>query len=1059
MKRFKIFTVIFLCFFNFFFIKTSKAQSLEPQLGSMLPNVIPASPSASQMTKYGNYEVTMFNGLPDITIPIYTISSGGIELPITISYHASGIKVGQSGGYVGLGWLLNAGGGITREVHGLPDELGDNYLSGTVPVPALGSLDILSENTIEFLENVNRHRYDVEPDIFSYNVNGKSGKFFFNCNNNYAPVFIPYAPMQVNWKMPALELVDEKGLRYEFRDTELGSNTIVTGSTPITTAWKLNEIITPDQANNIQLSYVVGGSSQYDYSDTQTVSDQGNNISFGDNGYDGDLQGGNFLSLPDDGLTITNEYVTSEQLVSQITFKNGKVVFNYATSNQESGSSNPLNSIQVYTLNPENGAYQLIKTIQLVQSYFTYTDANNNVTKRLRLDTLKFEDSHSTIVQKYSFAYNNTLQLPAKLSRAIDYWGYFNNQTGNTTLIPGQTVPYGVSQNGTITVGGSPTGRNPDPTHMQANILTQVNYPTGGYSIFNYETNQYADANGNAQYAGGLRVQSILSYDGINPTPITKTYKYGTNESGLGRANFFLSNYFFNTTQLSRFFYVGTGDAYPDYGNIGLCYWMAYKRTRTFLSSSILQLDGLDGSPVVYPTVTEYLGNGTTNIGKTIYTFTDMPDQAGLDAYQVSTKPIITSYQYLRGKVQSKTIYKANGDGTYTEIENIQNTYGAFAPTQYNNVGFICYKINANSGSFPNALGTDEGDLPSWDETGCAALNDSYGIYLSSPGYSYTWYNLNSGDAYLTKTVDQKFYSADLTQSVTKTTSYTYGDFTHQQPTQETVTSSTGDTYIAQYKYPNDFNTQAPYNTMVGTMHLLSPVVEQLEYKNNTSNFLSAEITNYGIFNNNALQVYPASKETMIGNENFEPRLQYNAYDSFGNLTDVSKVNGPHVSYQWGYNSEYPIAECSNATANEFYFNGYEESTSSGIPGHTGNNCSTSPVITWALPDSKTYVISYWYLTSGGWQYSGELSYVPQSSGNGVVYQMTGGTAYDDVRIYPSGSQMTTFTYNPLVGMTSSTDPKGETTYYEYDNFQRLMNIKDKDGNVIKHMTYHYKGQ
>jgi YD repeat-containing protein len=84
---------------------------------------------------------------------------------------------------------------------------------------------------------------------------------------------------------------------------------------------------------------------------------------------------------------------------------------------------------------------------------------------------------------------------------------------------------------------------------------------------------------------------------------------------------------------------------------------------------------------------------------------------------------------------------------------------------------------------------------------------------------------------------------------------------------------------------------------------------------------------------------------------------------------------------------------------------------------------------------------------------------VPQSSGNGVVYQMTGGTAYDDVRIYPSGSQMTTFTYNPLVGMTSSTDPKGETTYYEYDNFQRLMNIKDKDGNVIKHMTYHYKGQ
>ncbi len=56
-------------------------------------------------------------------------------------------------------------------------------------------------------------------------------------------------------------------------------------------------------------------------------------------------------------------------------------------------------------------------------------------------------------------------------------------------------------------------------------------------------------------------------------------------------------------------------------------------------------------------------------------------------------------------------------------------------------------------------------------------------------------------------------------------------------------------------------------------------------------------------------------------------------------------------------------------------------------------------------------------------------------------------------------AQVTTYTYNPLVGMTSSTDAKGETTYYEYDTFQRLMNVKDKDGNIIKHMDYHYQGQ
>ncbi|NHA08134.1 RHS repeat protein, partial [Mucilaginibacter sp. HC2] len=44
-------------------------------------------------------------------------------------------------------------------------------------------------------------------------------------------------------------------------------------------------------------------------------------------------------------------------------------------------------------------------------------------------------------------------------------------------------------------------------------------------------------------------------------------------------------------------------------------------------------------------------------------------------------------------------------------------------------------------------------------------------------------------------------------------------------------------------------------------------------------------------------------------------------------------------------------------------------------------------------------------------------------------------------------------------GITSITDTKGETTTYEYDSFQRLMNVKDKDGNIVKHMDYHYQGQ
>jgi YD repeat-containing protein len=69
-----------------------------------------------------------------------------------------------------------------------------------------------------------------------------------------------------------------------------------------------------------------------------------------------------------------------------------------------------------------------------------------------------------------------------------------------------------------------------------------------------------------------------------------------------------------------------------------------------------------------------------------------------------------------------------------------------------------------------------------------------------------------------------------------------------------------------------------------------------------------------------------------------------------------------------------------------------------------------------------------------------------------------GGTVwFDELRLYPADAQMTTYTYDPLIGMTSQTDPNGKTTYYEYDSFGRLLRIKDHNGTIIKQNTYHYK--
>ena len=45
---------------------------------------------------------------------------------------------------------------------------------------------------------------------------------------------------------------------------------------------------------------------------------------------------------------------------------------------------------------------------------------------------------------------------------------------------------------------------------------------------------------------------------------------------------------------------------------------------------------------------------------------------------------------------------------------------------------------------------------------------------------------------------------------------------------------------------------------------------------------------------------------------------------------------------------------------------------------------------------------------------------------------------------------ITTYTYKPLVGVTSITDPRGVKTTYNYNDFGRLQNIKDENGNIIE---------
>ena len=91
------------------------------------------SPEAYSLMEYSEIPVSLYTGVPDISIPIYTIRVGNYSLPISLRYHASGIKVGQEASRIGLGWSIHAGGAISRSVRGWDDLKGYWTQTDTIP--------------------------------------------------------------------------------------------------------------------------------------------------------------------------------------------------------------------------------------------------------------------------------------------------------------------------------------------------------------------------------------------------------------------------------------------------------------------------------------------------------------------------------------------------------------------------------------------------------------------------------------------------------------------------------------------------------------------------------------------------------------------------------------------------------------------------------------------------------------------------------------------------------------------------------------------------------------
>ena len=162
-------------------ISLQNAAQVTPRALTML------SPTAAQLSEFGEVPVSPFTGVPQIEIPIYTINEGPHEFPLKLSYHSGGVRPDQYPGWTGVGWSLMAGGCISRVVQGMPDEYDNslqNYISesgyyyrhNTLNTPNWNNAQYIADNLLENTTDF----YDTEPDVFSFNFLDYHGKFFLS---------------------------------------------------------------------------------------------------------------------------------------------------------------------------------------------------------------------------------------------------------------------------------------------------------------------------------------------------------------------------------------------------------------------------------------------------------------------------------------------------------------------------------------------------------------------------------------------------------------------------------------------------------------------------------------------------------------------------------------------------------------------------------------------------------------------------------------------------------------------------------------------------------------
>lgn len=444
----------------------------------------PQAPETALLGTYGNTPLDLSTGGANISVPLGEVASGPLKWPISLGYRSTGITVSEDASWVGLGWVLNASGVITRSVRGLPDEGAETrgvagYSDGWRQWRRLERLTPAGQAALK--KRVTDGNLDTEPDVYNVSFGGRSAKIVFDTLG--LPHIQPYATWRVAKSAAEWIITTEDGTRYLFAQTESSYAPDESPAYAAISAWHLTMIVSADGAHDITF--------QYRRYAPKLINAPGKRIAQKLYSWQGfrckNHETTSTACCPEDPPFAEQSgpqfYFLQNVYLESISSETATARF-YGTDNRldvrpnEDPPALTLDSVCIR----EAGTGDIRRRFALLHTYVDATGVPTTPNPTAPLDyRLRLTGVREWGRPAYAFHYRDG--LPSRASYAQDHWGYYNGAP-NTTLIPRLA-----QQISNFYVGANNLAERGSTSAMLAGVLDGITYPTGGHTSFEYEPN------------------------------------------------------------------------------------------------------------------------------------------------------------------------------------------------------------------------------------------------------------------------------------------------------------------------------------------------------------------------------------------------------------------------------------------------------------------------------------------------------------------------------------------------------------------------------------------